>query len=276
MLSTRVFTFLGWTAYTRRTTCCNSCTVEVGSSSYPDPCLVPNMLSGVHVWTLWWAVHDLHIIMHQKSSGVTYCVGRGVVLDIHKVSSKNAHRPGKHTIVEKRDVALAVEGSIKHHSSLLPPWWITPHTMTEGPRLLSVSWMHASIGLSPCLQCHEHDHHCKTVRLSTEDIVPPVPEVSPPVRSSPHMAALPVIQSQSGTPGGTPIPIASSQKPVYHALNWQHHQKSADHLSMQTSSWDETIVNDHSVWLSVSLGCGQTTPTSKPLLMWLTNVSGAS
>ena len=47
-------------------------------------------------------------------------------------------------------------------------------------------------------------------RLITGDTVPPVPFV----RSSQHMAASPVIHSQSGTPGGTPKLIANSQKPV--------------------------------------------------------------
>ena len=53
MLSTRVVIFLGRTVHTWRTVCCNSGTMGGG-----DPCLrsrtrwVPNMLSGVHVWTL--------------------------------------------------------------------------------------------------------------------------------------------------------------------------------------------------------------------------------
>lgn len=37
-------------------------------------------------------------------------------------------------------------------SSLLPPWWIAPHTMTDGRRFPSVSWTQASISLSPCLR----------------------------------------------------------------------------------------------------------------------------
>ena len=89
MLSTRVVIFLGRTVHTWRTVCCNSGTIGGG-----DPCLrsrtrwVPNMLSGVHVWTLCWEVHDPHIPFPQKSSGVTCCVGRGVVLDIHKILLK--------------------------------------------------------------------------------------------------------------------------------------------------------------------------------------------
>ena len=52
-------------------------------------------------------------------------MGHDTVLDIPKVSSKNAPRPGKHTIVKKPDVALAVEGSIQPHQ-------FTPPTMVDG------------------------------------------------------------------------------------------------------------------------------------------------
>ena len=52
-------------------------------------------------------------------------MGRDTVLDIPKVSSKNAPCPGKHTIVKKPDVALAVEGSIQPHQ-------FTPPTMVDG------------------------------------------------------------------------------------------------------------------------------------------------
>ena len=48
---------------------------------------------------------------------VVYCVGCGVVLDIHKVSSKIARSAEKHTFAEKPDVALTAKGSIQHHQS---------------------------------------------------------------------------------------------------------------------------------------------------------------
>ena len=84
--------------------------------SDPDPCLAPNMLSGVHVRTLCWPVYDLYILLTQKSIGAMRYAGHGLVLDIHKVSSKNALCPGKHTIVEKPGVALVVESAIQHHN----------------------------------------------------------------------------------------------------------------------------------------------------------------
>ena len=60
-----------------------------------------------------------------KSRYVKSSIRRGIVLGIHKDLSKNAHRPGKHTITEKSDVVLAVEGSIQHQQ-------FTPLTMENG------------------------------------------------------------------------------------------------------------------------------------------------
>ena len=51
---------------------------------------------------------------------------------------------------------------------------------------------------------------------------------------------------QSGTPGGTPRPIASNQNPVYNGPNWQPPPKLADHLHAQMRSRDGTIVTDYS------------------------------
>ena len=85
MLSSRVFTHLGWNAiHASRTTHHNSATVEVGSSI-------------------------------SQSGRVTCCVGCGIVLGIHKVLSKNVRHPGKHTIGEKTYVALVVERYIQLH-----------------------------------------------------------------------------------------------------------------------------------------------------------------
>ena len=37
-------------------------------------------------------------------------------------------------------------------SSLLPTWWIAPHTMIDGPQFPSLGWTQALISLSPCLR----------------------------------------------------------------------------------------------------------------------------
>ena len=95
-------------------------------------------------------------------------------------------------------------------------------------------------------------------RLITGDTVPPVPKVPPSVRSSPHMAASPVIYSPSGTPGGTPKLIASSQKPVallqtYNILrNWgiiSMHRRAAGMKRLSMTIW----INSSSSWAVVTL-----------------------
>ena len=77
-------------------------------------------------------------------------------------------------------------------SSLLPPWWMAPQTMTEVPRLSSVGRMHASIRLFPhtstTITVIQHE-----AGLITEDTMPSVSEVPPSLRSLPHMATSPVI-----------------------------------------------------------------------------------
>ena len=40
------------------------------------------------------------------------------------------------------------------HSLPDPPWWMAPHTLTEGPWVPSAAWKHTSISLSPCLIHH--------------------------------------------------------------------------------------------------------------------------
>ena len=124
------------------------------------PCVTPsggenmlNMLDGVQFWTPGWPVHDLCVLLFQKISGVTWCLGRDIVLNIHKVSSKNARRTRNHIIAEKPDLALATEGFFQHHHFTPPTTENGTHNMTEGPPLPSVGWMHASISVSPCLWC---------------------------------------------------------------------------------------------------------------------------
>ena len=50
------------------------------------------MLNWVHVWTPSWPVHDLNILLVQKGCRVTRCMGRGIVLNVHKVASKHPRR----------------------------------------------------------------------------------------------------------------------------------------------------------------------------------------
>ena len=125
----------------------------------------------------------------RKSSGVMCYVGRGIVLDIHKVSSQNSHHPGKHTIADS-----------------------TPYH--DWGAMVTIHWFNACIyRFLPLLAVHTN--MTITVKHSEarpimEDTVPPKAEVPPSDRSSQHMAASSVVQSQSGMPR----PIAGSQNPL--------------------------------------------------------------
>ena len=198
------------------------------------------------------------------------------VLDIHKVSSKNACCPGKHTIVEKPDVALAVESSIHHHH-------FTPLTVDSTPyydwgAMVTAHWLDACIYWSLPLPA-AHTSMTTTVkreaRLITEDTVPPLSEVPPFLQSSPHMAISSVTQSQSGTPGRTPRLIASSQKTLpCSELTTSSETGGSSPRTNEQLGWKD--VNDYQDYLFVYSGCGQTPPTSKSPLMWPTNVLVAS
>ena len=154
MLSTRVRTLPGRTAaHAWRTALFSSATVGGGVIQVlePDWHLIPNMLSWVHVWTPSWPVHDLNILLVQKGSCVTCCMGRGIVLNVHKVTSKYPCRPWQHLIPQ--DLGWTDASSWLHPPRLSPTWWIAPHTMTDVPRFPSLGWTQASISLSPCLWC---------------------------------------------------------------------------------------------------------------------------
>ena len=110
------------------------------------------MINWVHNWTSSWPVHDLDILLVQKGCHVACCMGWGIVLDIHKVTSNRLRRPWQHLIPQDLDVPMPVHGSIHHDQLTPPPWWIAPNTMTDGPWFPSLGWMQASISLSPCLQ----------------------------------------------------------------------------------------------------------------------------
>ena len=87
-----------------------------------------------------------------RKACVTCCVERGIVLDTDKVLAKTPRHTKKHTITQKPDVLLAVDGSIQHHQFIFLLCRMASHIMTEGPRLPSVGWMHAFISLPPCLR----------------------------------------------------------------------------------------------------------------------------
>ena len=118
----------------------------------------------------------------------------------------------------KTPVAL---GSIPSWRSLMWHWRLRVPSSCSTPyhdwgAMVTVHWLDACIYRSLPLPA-AHTSMTTTVKREarlTEDTVPPLPEVPPFVHSSPHMAISSVTQSQSGTPGGTPRLIASSQKPL--------------------------------------------------------------
>ena len=109
------------------------------------------MLNWVHVWTTSWPVHDLNILLVQKGCRVTCCMGRSIVLDVHKVTSKHPRRPWQHLIPQDLDVPMPVHGSI-HHDQFTPPPMVDCTPYHDGPRFPSLGWTQASIILSPCLR----------------------------------------------------------------------------------------------------------------------------
>ena len=162
-------------------------------------------------------------------------------------------------------------------SSLLPSWWIVPHTMTDGPRFPLLGWTQASISLSPCLrrtrtrpslwyrenrdsslkiQCL----HC----LRSHTWCPPLSVASP------------VLQSEPRTSGWTPRPISGGQKPSANGSNWHPPPKSADHLHSQTRCRDEVVHSDHSSQLTVFPWRGDFHRTPTLPLMWSASLSVAS
>ena len=106
-------------AHAWRTALFSSAAMERGviHVSDPDWRLVPNMLNWVHVWT--------------PDTPVTH--GNIWFLRIW--------------MYRCRFIAASTMTS-----SLLPPWWIAPHIMTDGPRFPSLGWTQALISLSPCLR----------------------------------------------------------------------------------------------------------------------------
>ena len=127
MLSTRVRTFPGQTeAHTWRTALFSSATVGRGMTSMSRiqtdiwSQTMHIMLNWVLAWTPSWPLHDLNIPLAQKSCRVTCCMGWGIVLDVHKVTSKHPRRPWQHLIPRDLDVPMPVHSSI-HNDQLTPP-----------------------------------------------------------------------------------------------------------------------------------------------------------
>ena len=127
-------------------------------------------------------------------------------------------------------------------NSLIPPWWIAPHTMTDGPRFPSLGWTQASISLSPCL---------RRTRIRPSLWYREKQESSLKIQClhylrSHTLCLLP--HSRWRRPQSepmTPRPISGGQKSSPNGSNWHPPPKSADHLHSQTRSRDKAVRSDH-------------------------------
>ena len=134
------------------------------------------MLNWAHVWTPSWPVHDLNIQLVQKGCRVMGCIEWGIVLDVHKVTSKHPVAHGNIWFLRIWMYRCRFMASPTTYSSLLLPWWISPHTMTDGPRFPSLGWTQATISLSPCAYgAPGPDRHCGIGRSEVPHSAPPSP-----------------------------------------------------------------------------------------------------
>ena len=118
-------------------------------------------------------------------------------------------------------------------------------------------WDAHFISLSPCPR-HIQAWPSLSNRVKLESSLRAVPLVHeiPSLCSLSHLTASLVNQSPFRAHGRTPRLMASSQKLVYNALNWQPPPKSAGHIYVHTRSWDETIVPDsNQLYVDQCLGC---------------------
>ena len=136
--------------------------------------------------------------------------------------------------------------------------------------MVTVQWLDSCIDWSlPLPEVHRSMSitvKLREGRLIIGDTVPPVPKVPPSVRSSPHMAASPVIHSQSGTPGGTPKLMARSQKPVT-LLQTDNILKNRRIISMHR--WAAGMKRlSMTIWINSSSSWAMVTLLQLPSLHW--------
>ena len=188
-------------------------------ASDPDIHLVPHTLNWVHIWTP----------NGQSMTSTSCCAGKAAVscawLGVALCETYRNFRPqmSPRQAYHRQEIWSNVGGWGFHpappvHSS--GGWHPIPWQSLPLPAALT----------STTITVEQHE-----ARLITEDIRHSLTDDPLSVRTPPHTAS----QSQSGTPGGTPRLISSSQKPVYNALNWQPTMKLADHLHSQTRRWND-------------------------------------
>ena len=137
-------------------------------------------LNWVHVWTPSWPVHDLNILLVQNGCHVTCCMGRGIVLDVHKVTFKHPRRPWQHLIPQDLDVPTPVHDSI-HHDQLTPPPMVDCTPYHDWRATIFIIRLDAGINQPLPLPTAHPDPTVTVVYgepgLITEDTVSPLSEV---------------------------------------------------------------------------------------------------
>ena len=118
-------------------------------------CTLPGRTAAHAWWTAWCHPRPgsrLNLMLFQKGCRVTCCMGQGIVLDVHKVTSKHSVAHGNIWFLRFWMYWCLFMAPSTTTSSLLPPWLIAPYTMTDGPRFPSLGWTQASFSPSPCLR----------------------------------------------------------------------------------------------------------------------------
>ena len=155
MLSTRIRTLPGWAAaHPWWTALFSSATMEGGSSMsriqtdiWSQTCSI-GFLSGLQ------AGHSMtSTSCWSKEAAVSSVVWGGALSWTHTMLRPN--NPIAHGNISFSRIWMywcRFMAPSTMTSSLLAPWWIATHTMTDGPRFPSLGWTQTSIRLAPCLR----------------------------------------------------------------------------------------------------------------------------
>ena len=193
--------------------------------------LIPNMLNWVHVWTPSWPVYDLNTLLVQQAAVSRVVWGEAFSWAYTKLRPNTPVAHGNIWLLRIWMYRYWFMAPPTTTSSLLPPWWIAPYTMTNGPRFPSLGWTQASISLSPCLRRTRtrpslwyRENRDSSLKIQCLHCLR-----SHTLCLLPHSRRRRLCSkmSQPRVSGGTPRPISGDQKPSPNGLNWHLPPKSA-------------------------------------------------
>ena len=155
-------------------------------------------------------------ISHLAPGHVPCCMGRGIVVDVYKVTSKHPCRPCQHLIPQDLDVPMPVHGSI-HHDQLTPFPIVDCTPYHDWRAKISIIRLDtASISLSPCLR-----------RTRTWPSLWYKENLDSSLKIQCLHCLSPVLQSEPRTSGWKRRPISGVQKPSPNGPNRHSPPKSA-------------------------------------------------